>query len=85
MAATVARCAGCGGEFAAARSHARWCSDRCRIAAKRQTGSNELARLADLTRGLVIAGELCPEEALVLTIAPTPRILAALARQKAAA
>jgi hypothetical protein len=37
VAATVCRCEGCGREFIAARSHARWHSDACRIAHARKS------------------------------------------------
>jgi hypothetical protein len=53
MAAVTLRCQACGSEFLAARQHARWCSDRCRMAYSRRRLDypEDLPRLAWLETG----------------------------------
>lgn len=80
-------CASCGEPFHANRPHARTCSHRCRQRLYATPGpvDERLVQLGDLARSLVRAGELTPEDALVLVICPTPAILAALADREAVA
>jgi len=81
-------CAGCGAVFTAARPHARTCSPRCRRRQHMQGRSfadDDLLRLGDIARALVIAGTLSPVDALSLVVCPTSRVRAALDRTRVAA
>lgn len=80
-------CDACGDPFRSSRPHTRTCSHRCRQRRHvGRTGLDErLLHLSDVARGLVVTGQLEPEDALALVIWPSPEILAALADREAVA
>lgn len=67
MAATVCRCEGCGAEFVAARRHARWCGDACRMAKRRGVPlwPAGFTRAEEALTAQVYAGCAHPEDALL--------------------
>jgi hypothetical protein len=71
MAATACLCEFCGGEFVANRSHARWCSDAHRKAAKRRPRTLWPADFERAEEALVVQvrrREAEPHEALLRII-----------------
>lgn len=80
MAATIATCA-CGRTFVAQRSHAAWCSDRCRKAAKRagSTWPRDFERGEAALIEQVRQGREHPADALLRIVSawPTPQLEAA--------
>lgn len=80
MAAVMATCHGCGDPFAAARRHARWCSDRCRKRHVRADVTDWPEGFADGEEALyrlVRDGRRKPEDALLLLVRAWPTKVAA--------
>ena len=72
-------CDSCGEAFASQRPHARTCTARCRQRLHiSRTLDADILRLADVARGLILAGQLDPEDALALVIWPSEQLLSAV-------
>lgn len=93
MAATVIECVRCGCErLVSGRGRpAQFCSDRCRIAYARATQTILRQAVVDNSMMTILAseawrlarlGEITHHDALALIVAPTPRILEALAARR---
>lgn len=79
MAATLATCVGCGSDFVASRSHAQWCSDRCRKATSRAEREADATWPASMTvleakvAGLVHHRGILPEDAVLFLVRRWPQ------------